>query len=76
MIIQSPLDLGDVDGNTVDLALNPATYFRDLGDRVSYFCDTVSDFGGEDGIPSSQELPVKDRQRTILVSRLTDFYHD
>jgi hypothetical protein len=29
MIIQRPLYLGDVNGNAVDLALNPAAYFRD-----------------------------------------------
>ncbi len=45
MIKQSSLDLGDVNGYAVDLALNPTTYFRDLGGRVPYLCDTFRDLG-------------------------------
>jgi hypothetical protein len=32
VILQGSLDLGEVDGDAVDLALYPATYLRDLSD--------------------------------------------
>ena len=43
MILQGPLDLGEVDGDAVDLALDPAIYFCYLGHRFRDFGNLAAD---------------------------------